>query len=83
MEEPLFKIELAATSKSCMLQGLSGGYTMYHDTSFTIHIYIVVSCSLGFMVSLHWLFSSISCNILPIEDYSFFALAIQFYHCNI
>ena len=27
-----------------MLQGFSGGYTMYHDTSFMIYI---VSCSLG------------------------------------
>ena len=34
----LFKIELDATSKRCMLQGFSGGYTMYHDTSFMIYI---------------------------------------------
>ena len=32
------KFELDATSKSCMLQGFSGGYTMYHDTSFMICI---------------------------------------------
>ena len=34
----LFKTELAATSKNCMLQGFSGGYTMYHDTSFMLYI---------------------------------------------
>ena len=34
----LFKIKLDATSKSCMLQDFSGGYTMYHDASFMIYI---------------------------------------------
>ena len=34
----LYSKELDATSKSCMLQGFSGGYTVYHDTSFVIYI---------------------------------------------
>ena len=36
----LYKIEFDATPRSCMLQGFSGGYTVYHDTSFMIYIYI-------------------------------------------